>query len=350
MDTVTVSIRRIRWLFQEFPRIVVSVSGGKDSTVLYHLALAEAERTGKKFELFFLDQEAEYQSTIDIMEQWMEHPMVIPKWYQVPLLLTNATSHRDIFLRAWWPGELWMREKHPLAIHEIEEEYPQRFYEFFPWVEANAAEKTAFLVGVRQWESLNRQRATKGNAGYEHYGWSTKTKNPLAFRFYPIYHWQPRYIWKFIADSGVAYNRVYDRMFMRDGLNLVKMRVSNLVHEHAFKSLVSLQEFEPETFDKLERRLKGVHAAAMYANESGVYRAEALPKTFATWRVYRDYLVDTTPCEKKDRFIKRFEKQRTDEATCRQQVKQLLANDWEGNLPILRPKSEKLREVWWNRL
>lgn len=350
MDTVTVSIRRMRWLFKEFERIVVSASGGKDSTVLYHLALTEAQRTGRKFELFFLDQEAEYQSTIDIMAQWMSHPLVIPKWYQVPLLLTNATSHRDIFLQAWWPGEEWIRPKHELAIHEIEGNYPKRFYDFFPWHEVQSTVKTAFLVGIRQWESLNRQRATRGNAGYEHYGWSTKTKSPLAYRFYPIYHWQPRYIWKFIADSGVAYNRVYDRMFMRDGANLVKMRVSNLVHEHAFKSLVSLQEFEPDTFDKLEKRLKGIHAAAMYANENGIYRADKLPVKFHTWRAYRDHLMDTTPCEKRERFLKRFHVQADDEATCKQQVKQILANDWEGNLPILRPKAAKLREIWWDKL
>lgn len=350
MDTLITSVRRIRWLFREFPRVVVSVSGGKDSTVLFHLAAAEAERVGRRFELFFLDQEAEYQSTVDIMTEWMSHPLVIPRWYQVPLMLTNATSHRDVFLRAWWPGEQWIREKSPLAIHAINCTYPQRFYDFFPWVEAQAEEPTAFLVGIRQWESLNRQRATKNNAGYQHYGWSTKTANPLAFRFYPIYHWQPRYIWKYIADNGVRYNRVYDRMFMRDGQNLTKMRVSNLVHEQAFRSLASLQEFEPDTYDALERRLNGVHAAAMYSDESGVYKADKLPSAHATWRSYRDYLLATTPSDYQARFANRFAKQRTDEATCRQQVKQLLANDWEGNLPILRPKADRLKAVWWDRL
>lgn len=350
MDTLTASVRRIRWLFREFPRIVVSVSGGKDSTVLYHLALAEAERTNRKIELFFLDQEAEYQSTVDIMTEWMSHPLVIPRWYQVPLLLTNATSHREVFLRAWWPGEEWVREKSPLAIGAIEGRYPQRFYDFFPWIESQAEEPTAFLVGIRQWESLHRQRATKGNAGYQHYGWSTKTKNPLAFRFYPIYHWQPRYIWKFIADNGVTYNRVYDRMFITDGVNLSTMRVSNLVHEVAYKSLVRLQEYEPETFDRLQRRLAGVHAAALYAKDQWVYRADTLPPAFATWRAYRDYLLETTPSTHRERFAKRFARHPEDEATCKQHVKQLLANDWEGNLPILRPKADKLKAIWWDRL
>lgn len=350
MDTLTASVRRMRWLFREFPRIVVSVSSGKDSTVLYHLALREAERVGRKFELFFLDQEAEYQSTVDLMAQWMRHPLVIPRWYQVPMLLTNATSHRDVFLRAWWPGEQWVREKDPIAIGHIDGKYPQRFYDFFPWVEGLAEEPTAFLVGIRMWESLNRQRATKNNPGYQHYGWSTKTRNPLAFRFYPIYHWQPRYIWKYIADNDLPYNAVYDRMYVKSGVDLCKMRVSNLVHEQAFRSLASLQEYEPDTYDRLVARLGGVHAAAIYANEQGVYRADKLPAAHGSWRDFRDYLLSTTPSEHTARFEKRFRRQATDEATCKQQVKQLLANDWEGNLPILRPKADRLRAAWWDRL
>jgi len=350
MNTLIASVRRMRWLFKEFPRIVVSVSGGKDSTVLYHLALAEAERTGKPFELFFLDQEAEYQSTIDLIAQMMRHPLVIPRWFQVPLQLTNATSNQAIFLNAWWEGEPWVRAKDPLAIGEIRENYPRRFYDFFEWWEQQATEPTAFLVGIRMWESLNRQRATRHNPGYQNYGWSTKTKNPNAFRFYPIYHWQPRYIWKYIADNGCPYNRVYDQMFARIGVDLVKMRVSNLVHEQAFRSLLTLQEYEPDTYDNLVARLAGVHCAALYASEQGVYRADELPKAFATWRAYRDYLLSSTPSEKSQRFAKRFARQATDEATCKQQVKQLLSNDWEGNLPILRPKAERLKRLWWDRL
>jgi len=318
--------------------------------VLYHLALDEAERTNRKIEVFFLDQEAEYQSSIDLVAEWMRHPLVIPRWFQVPTLMTNATSHHDVFLRAWWPGEEWIRPKDPIAIGSIQGPYPKRFYDFFDWYERQAEEPTAFLVGIRMWESLHRQRATKNNPGYQHYGWSTKTKNPQAFRFYPIYHWQPRYIWKFIADRGFAYNAVYDRMFMRSGTNLVKMRVSNLIHEQAFRSLLSLQEFEPDTFDRMVKRLGGVHAAALLGNETGIYLADALPDAFKTWRAYRDYIIETTPTEKRGRFERRFARQETDEATCKQQVKQLLANDWEGNLPILRPKAKRLKEAWWGRL
>ena len=39
---------RISYIFDEFERIIVSISGGKDSTVLAHLALVEAHKRGRK--------------------------------------------------------------------------------------------------------------------------------------------------------------------------------------------------------------------------------------------------------------------------------------------------------------
>src|SRR5690606_36660371 len=141
----------------------------KDSTCLFYLVASEAERQGRKFEAFFLDQEAEYQSTVEVIEQMMTHPLVIPRWYQVPIYMTNATSHRELFLYAWGEGEEWMREKHPLAIHQIEGEYPKRFYDFFAWFETQDTEPTAHLVGLRIFESLNRQRTMITQNGYKHY-------------------------------------------------------------------------------------------------------------------------------------------------------------------------------------
>src|SRR5690606_6114219 len=103
--------RRIAFVFDSFDRVVVSISGGKDSLVLWHLATAEAARRGRDVEVFFLDQEAEYAGTIDVIGHCMRNPVVTPRWFQVPLRMTNATSHRALWLHAWGPGETWMREQ-----------------------------------------------------------------------------------------------------------------------------------------------------------------------------------------------------------------------------------------------
>jgi predicted phosphoadenosine phosphosulfate sulfurtransferase len=350
VDVLAAATARVALVFDAFRRIVVSVSSGKDSSVLYSLALAEACRRGREVEVFFLDQEAEYQSSIDIMEGMMFAEGVIPKWYQVPADMTNATSHDEYFLHAWEEGVEWMRDKHPMSIHSISEPYPPRFYKFFPWQEERASEPTAFLVGLRSKESLTRFRAVTKNAGYRSVSWSTKTKNPLAWRFYPIYDWTFGDVWKYIRDEGIAYNRVYDWMFAKRGVNMSSMRVSNLIHEKSFYALADLQEFEPDTYDRLVKRLGGVHCAALYAKDEFVFNTSALPKRFDTWREYRDYLVETTPIDKVERYRKRFAKQATNEITCRMQCKQVLCNDWEGSLPVRKAMSEEVRRTWWERL
>jgi predicted phosphoadenosine phosphosulfate sulfurtransferase len=349
-DVLTAARKRIALVFDEFERVVVSVSGGKDSTVMRHLAIEEAQRRGRQVELFFLDQEAEYQSTIDLMAEWMRDPRIVPRWFQVPIRMTNATSHRDYWLYAWGPGERWMREKDPIAIHSLDADYPQRFYGFFDWYEQQATCKTAFLVGLRSRESFNRFRAVSKREGYRDWAWSTKTKSPLAYRVYPIFDWTFGDVWKLIVDEGLSYNRHYDRMYAKHGVNASKMRVSNLVHEKSFRCLADLQEFEPDTYQRLLDRLGGVHCAALYADEAHILNAKALPQAFASWREYRDYLLDTTPIDKIERFRKRFAGQAGDEETCRQQVKQILINDWENSVAVASPKKDKIRALWWGRL
>lgn len=342
---------RVRFLFQEFERIVVSYSGGKDSTCLFYLCAWEAERTNRTFELMFLDQEAEYQATIDMVNLAMRHPRVIPRWYQVPMLLTNATSHRDVWLHAWEPGAEWVHSQSPLAITAIEGEYPNRFYDFFHWLEGQDTVSTAHLVGLRIFESMSRQRTMLKENGYKHYAWSTKSAGTAnSYRFYPIWDFQFKDVWKMIAEHDLPYNHIYDQMVARSGVNFRTMRVSNLIHEQAFRSLASLQEFEPDTYNRLVKRLSGVHCAATYADEPYVYDATDLPPSFASWKVYRDHLLATTETSVMQRYMKRFAKQADDEVVYQHQVKQLLLNDWEGKLPRTRRTSSSLRKVWWDRL
>jgi len=151
---------------------------------------------------------------------------------------------------------------------------------------------------------------------------------------YPIYDWTVGDVWKYIADNELHYNAYYDRMVAKYGVNLRTIRVSNLIHEQAFKCLADLQEFEPDTYERLVRRLGGVHAAALYSKEKGIYSPGVLPADHSTWKAYRDYLLDSTPLDRINRFRKRFAAQSEDEATCKNQVRQILTNDWENNVPV----------------
>src|SRR5690554_4163578 len=116
LNVLEAARERIAFIFDNFETIHVSVSGGKDSTVLAHLALMEAKRRGRRIGIFFLDEEAVYQSTIDqvtyIMEE-MAPGHVIPLWLQLEFHLTNATSLTETQFIPWEAGKhkLWLRPK-----------------------------------------------------------------------------------------------------------------------------------------------------------------------------------------------------------------------------------------------
>ncbi|MFW5760205.1 MAG: phosphoadenosine phosphosulfate reductase family protein [Cyclobacteriaceae bacterium] len=345
-NVVQATIERLNYIFDRYEDIVVSVSGGKDSQLMFELTHQIARERGREFHVYFLDQEAEYQATIDVVKSIMTRDGVIPNWYQVPIYLTNATSQDEEWLYAWGEGEKWMREKDPLAIHEIKAEYPKRFYKFISWFEKQWGDNAAFLVGLRAEESLNRYRAVIKNPGVDDILWSTAGD---TIKFYPIYDWSFDDVFLYFYQNNIRYNRIYDYMHVMDpGMQIRKMRVSNLIHEKAFKALTSLQVFEPETFDKLQKRLKGVHTAAIYANESSVYNNMKRPGKFSTWKEYRDHLLNTSPTHFKQKFIDRFAKQPKKENIYKQQVKQLLLNDWENNIPVQdkTEETEKRLEYW----
>ena len=342
--------KRVSLIFDKFSRIIVSISGGKDSTALFWLAVQEASKRNRKIKVFFLDQEAEYQSSIDLIERMMQHPAVNPIWFQVPINLTNATSYSQDMFRCWGEGRTWIREKNPIAIQRIEEKYPERFYELFSWLEKRN-EDTAFLVGLRAEESLNRQKAML-YSGWSNIRWSTKTQGKNTFRFYTIYDWGMGDIWKFINDFNLPYNSVYDKMY-RAGKNYYKtMRVSNLIHEKSFKCLSDLQVYEPETFDKLVSLVPGIHTASIYSGEKTVFNNIVLPENFKMWKDFRDHLLNTIPLKNRDRFKDMFSQQPHDEAMYKKQVRQLQLNDYENNLDIKAKKSNKaeLHEKWWDAL
>jgi len=343
-NVLEAATERVAWIFDTFQNIVVSISGGKDSTVLFHIVHKEAVTRDKKFTLFFLDQEAEYKSTIEQVRHMMSYSHVIPGWYQVPAYMTNAASYEDELLYAWGEGEDWMRAKEMTSIHKINEDYPERFYPFFRWIEKKYDSDTAVLVGMRSEESLNRYRALIKNPAFPDITWSTKTSG-RAVRFYPIYDFTFEDIWTYIGKFGVRYNKIYDYLYIK-GVRIPRFRVSNLIHEKSFNCLTMLQEFEPETYNKLIKRLKGVHVAALYANEKTMFKTVRLPKAYKTWKQYRDFLLDNTPLGRRQVFIDRFTRQDDDEDIYRKQTKQLLLNDWENNIPVVKRKKEDPLEKW----
>lgn len=340
---------RIAFIFDNYENIIVSISGGKDSTVLAHLALKEANKRGRKIGLFFLDEEVVYQSTIDMIEYVMSmYPDNTNRlWLQIEFDLTNATSFEESQLKCWEKGKhkKWMRPKgknniiNPPWGNNVKFRSGYSWLDFYGVIEnfESMYENTAFLVGLRATESPNRWRAMVKNpvniSGVDTYYATKKTNNNISI--YPLYDWNFHDIWKYIYDEGLKYSKIYDYLYMK-GFGINEIRVSSLIHEKSFKSLCELPEFEPQTYEKLTQRIKGVQFAQETGRNAKMFKAQKLPKNFKKWKEYRDFLLETYPyIDKKQIFIKRFSKHLENEYVARQQVRQLVLNDYENNLPII---------------
>jgi predicted phosphoadenosine phosphosulfate sulfurtransferase len=324
--------KRVSFLFDNYDNIQLAFSGGKDSTVLFHLINEEAKKRDRKFILYFQDQEAEYQGTIEMVEWAMSQPNVIPLWYQVPIFMTNAASHQQLFLWAWGDGEKWVRQKNDLAIHSIDKKYPKRFYKFNLWVGQQLRKRKGScvsIIGLRAEESPDRRFVMFGEDS--ELFWLRRVNEP--HKAYPIIDWKYKDVWKYLIDNNFKYNRVYDKMYMLGG-DLRSFRVSNLVHEKAFRCLTDLQELEPETYSALEERLQGVHSAAIYANENMMYSIKKLPENFKTWKEYKDFLLISINPELKRLFEYQWSRfgDTDDVGACKYMVKRILLCDWEGNI------------------
>jgi predicted phosphoadenosine phosphosulfate sulfurtransferase len=334
---------RMAWIFDNYDRVVVSISSGKDSTILAHMASREAERRGREVEFFFLDQEAEYQATVAQVRAMMRWSAVKPLWYQVPIRMTNATSYTDCFLHAWEPGAEWIRPKEPDSIHEAPDA-PDRFYPFFRWLEQQH-QGAAALIGLRA-EEVRRYRAVTENPAIPGINWSSRGNG--VTKFYPIYDWAFEDIWLYTYREKVEYNKVYDWLWIK-GKKIDEFRVSNLIHENSFECLTLLQEMEPDTYNALVRRIGGVAVAARYAKESTLYQTHKKPKAFKTWHAYRDFLLTTIPEEISRVFQSRFAKQLDTEAVHRQQVRQIVTNDYENSRPV-KPKKDSDPLAKWREI
>ena len=347
-SVVEAAEERIRYIFDEFENIIVSISGGKDSTVLCWLALQEARRRNRKIGIFFLDEEVVYSSTIEQVTWLMNlYPKnTIPLWFQIPFKLTNATSFEEGQLMCWEPGKhkIWMRPKVPYSIQHVPWDKSKQtirdknkgfgFYDVLDNFQASRPH-TAFLVGLRATESMNRFRAVAKNPGYKSCYWCTKIKRAEgSASFYPLYDWRFADIWRFIYDNQIRYSRIYDYQWKK-GLPQNEIRVSSLIHEKSFKALVELPEFEPKTYDKLLKRVKGIQVGQLYGKDPKLLRARKLPKGYKSWSDYRNFLLETYPDpSKKDIFVRRFAHQLDNNYVARQQCRQLILNDYENNLPV----------------
>jgi predicted phosphoadenosine phosphosulfate sulfurtransferase len=315
IDTLTAARQRIADTFENFPRVYVSFSGGKDSTVMLHLVADEARKRGRKFGVLFIDLEGQYKLTIDHSEACLdEYADLIDEehWVALPMALRNAVSTYQPKWLCWDPEreDAWIRPKPKRAVPS--DSYPffhpgMEFEEFMVLVgdHYGKGERTACLVGIRADESLNRYRTiastTKTTFGGRQ--WTSRvTEN--VYNVYPIYDMTVQDIWTYHGKNpDRRHNELYDRMHLA-GLTPAQMRICQPYGDDQRRGLWLFHLIEPETWARVVARVNGANGGALYVQEWGNingYRKITKPAGH-TWRSFAELLVSSMPPGAEEHF------------------------------------------------
>ena len=322
-SVLTATKERIRRVFDDFEKIYISFSGGKDSSVMTHLVMEEAKKRNRTVGLLIIDLEAQYLDTIKHIEQMVEmyKDNIDLHWACLPMLLRNAVSNYEPRWIAWGEDykDVWVREKPDCA--KGVEDYPfyvpnMEFEEFMvlfgEWYSNYGEYSTAAFIGIRADESLHRYRAiasTKKGLTHKDFRWTTKIK-PNLFNIYPIYDWKTEDIWIYHGKfRDKPHNAVYDKMNMA-GVKLSQQRLCQPYGDDQRRGLWLYHILEPETWYKLINRVNGVNSGALYIKENGNmtgYNKITKPEGH-TWQSFCNMLLKTLPKKTRDHYVLRFKK------------------------------------------
>lgn len=300
-DVWSLTLKRMRHIYDLFDEVVVSFSGGKDSTAVLNVAMAVAEERGRlPVRAIFYDEEAIPWQTVEYAQRVAADPRIALEWYCLPLECRNACSRSDPTWYPWAPEDRdkWVR---PLpagaitshhAIDPLERNERPGWAEFAPEHLARS-NNTVFLLGIRATESLSRQRAVSRRA-QDNYIVNAGLGIAKA---YPIYDWQTQDVWTAPAKFGWDYNRAYDLMEML-GISPDEQRCAPPFGEEPLGGLWVFAQAFPEIWDAMLDRAPGVAAAARYAKTELYGYGGVPPKPHdMTWPDYIRLMLKKHPAE-----------------------------------------------------
>lgn len=307
---------RVRHAYELFDTVVVSFSGGKDSTACLNVALEVARELNRlPLKAVFFDEECIPYQTEEYVRRVYNDPDVDLDWWCMPQKARNGASHKEPYMYCWDPQvkDKWVRPMPPEAktegalTHSFHKYiagslYPPEKYgnvglilgiraqeSIIRYRSVTAKEKENYIV--RYNEPTNKCERCKGRAPadmsyyeikngkkvYYHQGKCQPSVNYTnLWKVYPIYDWTDEDVWTAPKMLGWDYNRAYDVLEMA-GLPRSSQRCSPAFGQEPLEKLWTYKVCFPEIWEKMIYRVKGANTALRYA-KTELYAYKELPE------------------------------------------------------------------------
>lgn len=274
IDVYEASQERIKFIFDNFERIYISFSGGKDSGVMLNLFIdyIRKNKLNRKIGLMTLDNEANYELSLKFMHKIIQSNLDILDvyWCCLPITLPCTVSSYEIEWQCWGEKDRkrWIRpmpkdsyiinlQNHQFPFFKENMGYQEFWDEFGEWY--SQGRPTACCIGIRTAESLNRFRAIMNEDKETMLGqmW-TKKNMEHVYNCYPIYDWRTEDIWRANSKFDWEYNELYD-VFYKAGIPISKMRVASPFMSESKSSLNMYRVIDPHIWATLCARVQGAN-------------------------------------------------------------------------------------------
>lgn len=284
-----IALERIEQAYSKVEEVVVSFSGGKDSTAVLMLTLEVARKLNRlPVTVLMFDEEVIDPDTIAYCETVRSWDDIDFKWLCVPIRHTLRSQSRahwttwdpelvDIWARAMPEGSIPHYEGRDLTYDSFSEHVSAFTQTLFP------GKVVGELTGIRVQESINRRRAiiTAGNFMHK--------RGNQYWNIKPIFDWGWQDIWKAIIELEWPHSTYYDKLWMK-GYSPQLQRVAPWGNVAASREARFYPEFYPDFWEQAIIRLPELKAQARYGN-SKLFKASAKP-THMTWQEYTMKLID----------------------------------------------------------
>jgi len=283
----------MRKCYDRFDKVVVSFSGGKDSTACLQVAIDVARENNRlPVEVVSFDEEAIPPDTVDYMQRVSEMPEVDFKWYCVPIQHRNACSEKQPYWYPWHPDDRhkWVRDLPETAITEIKGfKKGMGIPECIPLLYGPQHGTVAMVLGIRCQESMTRYRAiaTKPKHITDDAFLTAHPTSRHIMKACPIYDWNTEDVWRAPSIMGWDYNAAYDAL-EKAGVSRHLQRCAPPFGEQPIRGLSNFKVCWPELWGRMVDRVPGAATAARYANTS-LYACGISDEDLPAGKTWREY-------------------------------------------------------------